>query len=175
MLSTTTSLMTAWRTASDRERSRSLAHGTLAAYAIASLLACAARATNATLAPSSGSTDILAVENARFTAMMRADVVALDTLLADDLVYTHTTGRTETKVQFLESLRTRRLTYDSIAPLERHIRDLGGDAAVVTGRARMVVHVGAEFRRFEILFTDVLVRRGRRWQTIVWQSTRTSD
>jgi hypothetical protein len=144
----------------------------LVAWAMVLGGACMTRPTLATPAPTSAPAEVLAAEDARFTAMLHEDVLALDTLLADDVLYTHTTGLTETKAQFLESLRVRRLTYDSIVPGERLLRQLAPGVAVISGQARMVVRVGTEARRFEIRFTDVLVLRGRRWLTVIWQSTR---
>lgn len=115
---------------------------------------------------------VLEAEGARFLAMTNVDFAALDTLLADDLLYTHTSGLSETKSAFLESLRSGRLRYVSIKPTELQVTPLGPDAAVVTGRSRMRLSSGTEVRDFDIRFTDVLVRHGRRWRTVVWQSTR---
>lgn len=119
-----------------------------------------------------GTADVVAVEQARFAAMTRADIAALDTLLADDLIYTHTTGRVETKEQFLESLRVRRIHYERISPHDLQLRRPTSDVAVITGRARIEVTLADGRQEFDIRFTDVLVRRGDRWQTAIWQSTR---
>jgi len=43
---------------------------------------------------------VLAAEDLRFAAMIRADTAALRTLLADDLAYTHTTGQSRTRPHF---------------------------------------------------------------------------
>jgi ketosteroid isomerase-like protein len=45
-------------------------------------------------------------EHDRFAAMVRGDLTALDTLVADDLGYTHTDGVTQTKAEFLETVRS---------------------------------------------------------------------
>jgi Domain of unknown function (DUF4440) len=84
----------------------------------------------------------------------------------------HTTGRVETKVEFIESLRSRRLVYDSIEVGDVETRWLAPTVAVVAGQARMRVTVADMKQEFDIRFTDVLVDRGGRWQTVVWQSTR---
>ena len=118
------------------------------------------------------SADVLAAEQARFAAMTRADIAALDTLLAGDLIYTHTTGNVETKEQFLESLRVRRIHYERITPRELQLRRPTSNVAVITGRARVGVTLADGRQEFDIRFTDVLVRRGDRWQTAIWQSTR---
>ena len=114
---------------------------------------------------------VRAVEQRRFEAMTSGDLRALDTLLADDLTYTHTTGKVDTKASLLEDLRAGRLVYDSIAPAETHVH-VFGNAATVAGMARMKVRANGEARRFGIRFTETYVNRRGRWQLVAWQSTR---
>ena len=137
------------------------------------VIACSAQ-TRSHAHSTGGPVDILGVEQARFAAMTRADVTALDTLLADDLVYTHTTGRVETKEQFLASLRTGRIVYERISPHDRELRQPAPDVVIITGMAQIEVTLAEGRQEFDIRFTDVLVRRAGRWQTAVWQSTRLS-
>jgi hypothetical protein len=139
---------------------------------VATLPACAPRTAASVVPQAAASGDALAAERARFVAMSRADITALDTLLADDLLYTHTSGLVETKEEFLTSLRTRRLFYDFIAPDDLQVRRPAPDVAVITGRARMWVTLADTRQEFDIRFTDVLIRRNGRWQTMSWQSTR---
>ncbi len=49
--------------------------------------------------------EVRAADDARYAAMIAQDFVALDRLLADDLLYTHSTAVTDTKVQYLAALR----------------------------------------------------------------------
>jgi len=88
--------------------------------------------------------------------MTHGDLSALDTLLADDLLYTHTNGLVETKASFIESVRTRRVVYSVILPSDLRVTPLGVEAVLVTGRSRM--RLGGEgVREFEIRFIEVLV------------------
>ena len=41
--------------------------------------------------------EIIALEDQRIEAMTKGDVQALEEILADDLIYTHTTARIDTK------------------------------------------------------------------------------
>jgi hypothetical protein len=45
--------------------------------------------------------DILAIERERVAAMVNRDLATLDKILADDLTYTHSGGRTDTKASFV--------------------------------------------------------------------------
>jgi ketosteroid isomerase-like protein len=123
------------------------------------------------LAGGDGRDDVQAAEKKRFAAMIAGDLDTLGALLADELTYTHSSGRVDTKVQFLDSLRTGRQKYFAIAPEDTAVR-VFGDTAVSTGQSAMHVSAGGQESRFRIRFTDVWVRRGGRWQMVAWQSTR---
>src|SRR4051812_12767685 len=47
-------------------------------------------------------------------ATMHADLAALNTILSDDLTYTHSSGKTKTKADFIASIRSKKLKYPSI-------------------------------------------------------------
>ena len=114
---------------------------------------------------------VRAVEQRRFEAMTARDLRALDTLLAEDLTYTHTTGKVDTKVSLLDDLRAGRLVYESITPGDVHVH-VHGSAATVAGTARMQVRANEAVQRFSIRFTETYIDRGGRWQLVAWQSTR---
>jgi len=115
--------------------------------------------------------DVVRAEGARFAAMKSRDFAALDTLLADDLAYTHSSGETDTKTSLVAALREGRLVYVAIVPRDLRVTMLGADAAMISGRSHMSLG-GAPPRELDIRFVDVLARRNRRWQTVLWQSTR---
>jgi ketosteroid isomerase-like protein len=123
------------------------------------------------LASGDGRDDVAAAEKKRFAAMIAGDVAILAPLLADDLTYTHSSGRVDTKAQFLDNLRSGQQKYFSIAPEDTAVR-VYGDTAVSTGRSAMHVSAAGQEMRFRIQFTDVWVRRDGRWQMVAWQSTR---
>jgi len=111
------------------------------------------------------------VNQTRFRLMVQNDLDALAPLLAEDLVYVHTTGKMDTKQQFLDSLRSGALRYRSIEPSETLVRTTG-DTATVTGRAKMGVTVGGAVLDFEMRYTAVYRSTRGRWQLVSWQSTR---
>jgi ketosteroid isomerase-like protein len=111
------------------------------------------------------------IERRRFSAMVAQDVGTLAPMLADDLVYTHSTGEVETKAQFLETVRTARLRYESIDVKTLDVRRYD-DVAVLTGRAAARVQVGGRSMELDVRFTDAYVNRDGHWQLVAWQSTR---
>ena len=120
------------------------------------------------------SPDLLATNSARFTAMLREDFAALDTLLAPDLSYVHSDGALQSRAQFLATLRTGRLRYQAIDPSELQARSYD-NMGIVTGRSHMRVQAGTELLAFEIRFTAVYRRVRHRWQLVAWQATRLSS
>jgi hypothetical protein len=122
----------------------------------------------------SASNEVLAVENARTTALDHADVPALDKLLADDLTYVHASGKVDTKSSFLDAIRSDQLHYISWQARAMHIRVLG-DTAVLDGEYLVRVidrRVKPEPSDVNLFILSVYARRNGRWQQIAWQSTR---
>jgi hypothetical protein len=124
--------------------------------------------------PAAAREALLAVNTARFSAMVRSDLSGLDTLLAPELTYIHSDGALESKAQFLATLRTGRLRYEAITPYDLEER-LYGETGVVTGRSAMRVRVGQDLLRFSIRFTAMYRREGRRWVLVAWQATRLTE
>ena len=114
--------------------------------------------------------EIIALENRRVEAMTKGDAKALDEILADDLIYTHSTARIDTKASFIEAITSGRSNYRSVERKDVNVRQFG-DSAVVTGHAKF--HVGDN--KFEARFIDVYAKRNGSWQMVAWQSTKLPD
>ena len=91
---------------------------------------------------------VLALEDGRFAAMVRADTAWLRDALADDLSYVHSSARSETKTQYLASVGSGTLRYQEFTPRERRVRLLGGRRRGGPGsRARRVRRPAGRPRR----------------------------
>ena len=116
---------------------------------------------------------VLAAQKERLQAMVRSDLDALGRLLPDDLTYTHASGVADTKASLLASIAAGKLKYKAFDPGQPRVR-VYGNTAVLTGTATVQVEsttIGPA--PFQILFTDVYVRKpDGRWQAVAWQSTR---
>ena len=117
---------------------------------------------------------ILALETARIKAMCDVDLDKLEEILSDDLVYTHSTARQETKSEFIGALSSGRTKYQSIEREDVKVQEYG-ETAVVTGHAKFHVNANGNDVRFEVKFTDVYVKSGEDWQMVAWQSTKVPD
>jgi len=114
---------------------------------------------------------VLAAEQRRGRALVAGDVEALDALLADDLVYTHSNGRVDSKATYLEPLRSGRTRYTSFEPADLSVR-LYGATAVILGTATAEAQVATGTSRTHLRFTAIWHRRGEAWQMTVWHATR---
>jgi Domain of unknown function (DUF4440) len=106
--------------------------------------------------------------------MAEKDFAALDTLLADDLVYTHSSARLDTKQSLIGNMRSGATVYEAVDPSDVKAQDLGS-AVVLTGVARIRVTSGGKPNAFAVRFTDVYANKGSKWQMVSWQSTRLPD
>ena len=123
-------------------------------------------------APKAPPADVVkAAELQRFEAAEKNDLDALGKLLADDLTYTHSTGVLETKVVFLDSLKSGKLQFKKIEPSDQQVR-VYGTTAIINGTAKVAVVSQGQPKDISLRFTDVWVNRGGHWQMVAWQSTK---
>jgi ketosteroid isomerase-like protein len=114
---------------------------------------------------------IIDLDRQRMTAMAEKDVATLTTVLADDLIYTHSSARLDTKKSLIGAMESGATVYTAVEPSEVVAQDLG-EAVVLTGVAAISVNSGGTANSFRVRFTDVYANRGGQWQMVTWQSTR---
>jgi hypothetical protein len=117
---------------------------------------------------------IIDLDKKRMAAMCRQDSGVLGEILADDLIYTHSSARLDTKQSLIGNMETGSTVYQSIEASDVVAQDLG-DAVVVTGVARITVLSNGKPNAFGVRFIDVYANRGGTWQMVTWQSTRLPD
>lgn len=114
---------------------------------------------------------IIELDRKRMRAMAEKDVATLRAVLADDLVYTHSSARRDTKESLIGAMESGATVYTNVEPYDVRAQDLGY-AVVLTGAARIEVTSGGKPNAFSVRFTDVYANRDGRWQMVAWQSTR---
>ena len=117
---------------------------------------------------------IIDLDRKRMTAMAEKDIATLNEVIADDLVYTHSSARLDTKQSLIGNMESGSTVYTSVVPSDVKAQDLG-DTVVVSGSCRIGVNTGGRANSFGVRFTDVYANRGGRWQMVTWQSTRLPD
>ena len=115
---------------------------------------------------------LLRSEQARFTAQVERDTLALLHLLDDDLLYIHSNGLQETKRDFIESVSGGGIVYNSMSPVagSHRITRLGRKHYMIQN----VVDVAGLYRGkafdIQLWYTSVYRKRRGVWQLLTWQS-----
>ena len=117
---------------------------------------------------------IIDLDHKRMTAMARKDIATLNALISDDLIYTHSSARLDTKKSLIGNMEAGSTVYTSVVPSNVTAQDLG-DTVVLTGECRIGVMSNGKPNSFGVRFTDVYANKGGKWQMVAWQSTRTPD
>jgi ketosteroid isomerase-like protein len=103
--------------------------------------------------------DIVTLEARLRAAQLSADVSALDTLIAENLLFTGPDGQLASKADDLAMHRSRAVRIRAHEPEELRIRRVGADVAVVALRARLTVEAhGALVMQGPVRYTRMWAR-----------------
>ena len=114
---------------------------------------------------------IIELDKKRMTAMAQKDVDSLKKMLCKGLVYTHSSGRQDTKQSLLDNMESGSTVYTSVVPSEVKAQDLG-NAVVLTGVAAISATNHGKPNSFRVRFTDVYENQNGTWRMVTWQSTK---
>ena len=120
---------------------------------------------------SDNSARIIALDKERMQAMADKDIAKLNDLLCDDLIYTHSSARLDTKQSLIGAMESGATVYTAVEPSEVVAQDLG-DVVVLTGAARINVVSNGTANAFAVRFTDVYQNQNGTWRMVTWQSTK---
>ena len=113
--------------------------------------------------------EILGLEDKRFAAMVARDFAGLEKMVHEELLYTHSSGLTDTKATWLESMKSGKVKYKSANCSERQVKFFG-DVALVRGKAAIEAEIGGQARSLRLLFLNAWVRTPQGWKFAAWQS-----
>jgi len=111
---------------------------------------------------------VLAAEQAFVDAMIKHDKAALEKLLADDLVYVHSSSKVETKAEVIQVVTSGSTTYESIEFRDTTVRQYG-DVIVTTHQATIKTKQTGVANLF---VTHVWVKHKGGWQFASRQASR---
>jgi ketosteroid isomerase-like protein len=104
-------------------------------------------------------------------ATMHADLAALNTILSDDLTYTHSSGETQTKAEFIASIRSKELQYHSIEFESAEARSYG-NTAIISSHVRVQVTASGHDLSVHACFLHVWIKKNDHWQLVAHQATK---
>ena len=114
--------------------------------------------------------DVIGLDKQRMTAAAAKDIATLNKLIADDLIYVHSTARIDTKKTLIGAMESGATVYTGMVPSDVVAQDFG-DTVVLTGIAAISVLSNGNPRSFRVRFLDVWAKRPAGWQMVTWQST----
>src|SRR5262245_24156655 len=103
---------------------------------------------------------VLAAEQAFVDAMIKRDKAALERLLADDLVYVHSSSKSETKAEVIQAVTSGSALYESIEFKETNVRQYG-DVVITTHKAEIKTK---QTGMSNLYVTHVWVKQKGGWQ-----------
>ena len=122
---------------------------------------------------SAAKSEVEALERQRFEALVKKDYVFLEKIFADDLLYVHSSGKTDNKTTYITSVKEGKSSYDKIDVEEITVRPYNNQkAAVVNGVVNITQSpVEGKSNMLHLRFTVVYIKnKGKGWQLVTWQS-----
>lgn len=133
------------------------------------MLLCAAAASALAAAPQPAvEKAVLATEKQWVEAMLHRDQATLGKLLGDDLLYTHSSAKTETKADLLQVMATNSLTYKGIDFTDTRVRQYGNTVVVSHNAAITTAQTGVA----HLYVVHVWVKQQGQWQLVQRQATK---
>jgi ketosteroid isomerase-like protein len=114
--------------------------------------------------------EVLAAHEKRRVATLNGDANAVASMMTDDLTFTHANAIVETKEQFVDALRTRKLQYKALTDEDRQVR-VHGSTGVVSGTCRILVDASGTEIDIRVRFTELWVKEGDNWRMMLWHAT----
>lgn len=115
--------------------------------------------------------EVLKAEKAWANAVLKGDHAALDRLLAEDLIYTHSSAVVENKSVYFGKIKSGALKYEMLEHEDITVKPYG-DAAILHAKIRMKgVSDGNPFTAYAVM-THVWVKQGGVWKLAAHQATR---
>lgn len=113
---------------------------------------------------------ILALEQRRFKAMCAGDADALDQLLHRDLMYTHSSGRVDSKASYTRGIREKHWDYQTIQSSNESV-SVYGSTALVHCRLQIDLKLDGVPKTIDSVALTVWIEDAGRWQVAAVHST----
>lgn len=101
-------------------------------------------------------------------ACKNQDEVTINRLLANNFIFTDSTGQVHNKQQYIAAMKRVKVEHYT---LDEMVTRIHGDTAIVSGHWTGRAIVGGDAKEGSIRFTDTFIKRLGRWQVIASQET----
>jgi hypothetical protein len=114
---------------------------------------------------------VMQAEQRRFEAMVQRDTQSLAQLVDKTLIFIHSNALKETKTDFIGSVSSGRIIYQSMKPTPVAFQRWGRTAILNGTVAVEGIYKGNPFK-MNLLYTSVYRKKGGHWRLVRWQSTK---
>ena len=117
--------------------------------------------------------EVEALERQRFAAQVSKDYDFLGRVFADDLIYTHSGGKIDSKETYINSIKEGKSVYDKIEVEELRIRPYNDQKSAVVNGTIMITQppVDGKPNLLHIRYAVVYIKnKAHGWQLVMWQS-----
>lgn len=112
-----------------------------------------------------------AAEKSWASAITHNDFATLEKVLAEELIYTHSSGRTDTKREYIDSMKTGRVKYESLTYESSSVKVLG-QTALLSAKATVKLVSGGKPQELKLSFLHVYMNQKGSWRMVGHQSAR---
>ena len=116
---------------------------------------------------------VLTIEKQRFAAMITKDTLFLQQVLADNLIYSHSSGEVDTKESLIKAIVNGDLIYKKMDLQDIESR-VYKNTVILNGR--MYISLGNnrddKVLELKIKYLDVYRKLGKAWKLVAWQSAK---
>jgi len=120
----------------------------------------------------SADNDVRKAEEAWAAAVKASDAAAVEKLLANDLVYTHSTGNVDSKTDYLSKMKAGTQKYTDLQYSGMKVRTFNGTTGVVNSQLRMIGATNGTPFDNTVYVIHVWVKQGGSWKLVAHQTTR---
>lgn len=113
---------------------------------------------------------LLSLEDKRCSALLHADLPALERLLSERLVFTHANARSDSKREFLEKMRSGQIVYAQIATSESRVIALN-DSVIIFSRFIADIMVAGSPKRVDNRTLSVWACEDGEFRLVAYQPT----
>ena len=115
--------------------------------------------------------EAMKAETARHVAQTSNDFAAMEKMFGIDLTYNHSSGVSDDKAKYIDSMRSGRVKYRKMTPNSDVKSRTYGCVAIITGTAVYEVTVEGQDRTVPLRFTTIWAKRPSGLEFVSWQST----
>ena len=114
--------------------------------------------------------DVLELEERRWSALLSNDLEAIDELFHPQLTYTHSNAVVDSKEVYMANLSAGVVRYVACDREDTQVVEIG-DVASITGKATFSVQVGERNVTIASRYSSVWLREDGVWRFFVWHNT----